>query len=125
MSEIAIGERRGPDSVLPSRTIALLLVIGVLGFAGFLLLGAYAPDLRSGRNAGAHALSNAATGYAGLVELAQARKRQAHDAENIAEEGECHEKSAQYESRPPNRAHRRQRKGVLGERAQALPAAPN
>ncbi len=75
MSEIAIGERRGPDSVLPSRTIALLLVIGVLGFAGFLLLGAYAPDLRSGRNAGAHALSNAATGYAGLVELARATGR--------------------------------------------------
>ena len=61
--------------MFPALTVTLLLVIGVLGFAGSLLLGAYAPDLRSGRNAGAHALSNAATGFAGIVELAAATGR--------------------------------------------------
>jgi len=40
-----------------------------------LLLGAYAPDLRSGRNGGTHALSNAATGFSGLVRLAAATGR--------------------------------------------------
>lgn len=56
-------------------TVALLLAIGVLGFVGTLLLGAFAPDLRSGRNGGAHALSNAAVGYSGLVRLAEATGR--------------------------------------------------
>jgi hypothetical protein len=40
-----------------------------------LVLGAYAPDLRSGDNGGAHALSNAAVGYGGLVRLATATGR--------------------------------------------------
>lgn len=66
---------REPDDVFSRLTVALLLAVGVLGFAGSLVLGAFAPDLRSGRNAGAHALSNAATGYAGLVELARATGR--------------------------------------------------
>lgn len=67
--------RRNADSVFSPLTIGLMLVIGIIGFAGSLLLGAYAPDLRSGRNAGAHALSNAATGFAGIVELARATGR--------------------------------------------------
>ena len=75
MSEVAIDRRARADSVFSPLTVALLLVIGVLGFAGSLLLGAYAPDLTSGRNAGAHALSNAATGYAGIVDLARATGR--------------------------------------------------
>lgn len=75
MSEVAIGDRARADSVFAPLTVALLLVIGVLGFAGSLLLGAYAPDFASGRNAGAHALSHAATGYAGIVDLARATGR--------------------------------------------------
>ena len=75
MSDVAIGRRARADSVFAPLTVALLLVIGVLGFAGSLLLGAYAPDFTSGRNAGAHALSNAATGYAGIVDLAGATGR--------------------------------------------------
>lgn len=63
------------DRVFAPLTVALLLIIGLIGFAGSLLLGAYAPDLASGRNAGSHALSNAATGYAGIVELAEATGR--------------------------------------------------
>lgn len=75
MSEIAIGTRQRTDGVFAPVTVALLLIIGVLGFAGSMVLGAYAPDLKSGRNAGSHALSNAATGYAGIVELARATGR--------------------------------------------------
>ncbi|PTQ58823.1 hypothetical protein C8J45_11826 [Sphingomonas sp. PP-CE-3G-477] len=65
----------GADRVFSPVTVALLLIIGLIGFAGSLLLGAYAPDLNAGRNAGPHALSNAATGYAGIVELARATGR--------------------------------------------------
>ena len=39
-----------------------MIALGIIGFVGMLVVGAYAPDLRSGRNGGAHALSNAATG---------------------------------------------------------------
>lgn len=75
MSEVGIaGAGRTADS-FSSRAVALMLIIGALGFAGSLVLAAYAPDLRSGRNAGSHALSNAATGYAGIVELARATGR--------------------------------------------------
>lgn len=75
MSDIAIGGRSGPDMLFRGRTVALLLAIGMAGFAATLLLGAYAPDLRSGRNGGAHALSNAVTGYSALVKLAEATGR--------------------------------------------------
>jgi hypothetical protein len=57
-----------------------------------LVLGAYAPDLRSGRNGGSHALSNGATGFSGLVRLAQEtgrnpqiiRSEQDFDTEDLA-----------------------------------------
>lgn len=66
------GSGEGAFSV---RTVAILVTVGILAFVGMLLLGAYAPDLRSGRDGGAHALSNAAVGYSGIVELAEATGR--------------------------------------------------
>ncbi|SFN86414.1 hypothetical protein [Sphingomonas sp. OK281] len=75
MSEVGVSRTGSADRVFAPLTVALLLIIGLIGFAGSLLLGAYAPDLNSGRNAGSHALSNAATGYAGIVELARATGR--------------------------------------------------
>jgi hypothetical protein len=83
VNEVAItaagaGDGKNADSIFSPLAVALMLVIGILGFAGSLLLGAYAPDLRSGHNAGAHALSTAATGYAGIVELARATGRNPH-----------------------------------------------
>lgn len=78
MSEIAIGGGRGggaADRLFSPLAIVLMLVVGIIGFAGSLLLGAYAPDLRSGQNGGTHALSNAATGFSGIVELARATGR--------------------------------------------------
>ena len=50
-----------------------------LAFIAMLVLGAYAPDLRSGHNGGSHALSNAATGFSGLVRLAEADRPQSGD----------------------------------------------
>ena len=52
-------------------TMLLITAIGSLAFIAMLVLGAYAPDLRSAHNGGSHALSNAATGFSGLVRLAE------------------------------------------------------
>jgi hypothetical protein len=73
VSDVAGEGRNG--GLFQARTVLLLLVFGIFGFVGMLLLGAYAPDLRSGRNGGAHALSDGATGYSALVKLAQATGR--------------------------------------------------
>ncbi|HYC94399.1 MAG TPA: DUF4350 domain-containing protein, partial [Sphingomicrobium sp.] len=75
MSEISIhGERTG-EGAFRRGTVLLIVVVGIAAFVAMLVLGAYAPDLRSGRNGGSHALSNAATGYSGLVRLAEATGR--------------------------------------------------
>lgn len=63
------------DGAFNARTMLLIIAIGALAFIGMLVLGAYAPDLRSGKNGGSHALSNGATGFSGLVQLAQATGR--------------------------------------------------
>jgi hypothetical protein len=74
VSEIAIGQQ-GAQSPFRGLTVVLMLAVGVLAFIGMLVLGAYAPDFRSGRDGGAHALSNGATGFRALVELARATGR--------------------------------------------------
>ncbi|QUD86190.1 DUF4350 domain-containing protein [Phenylobacterium montanum] len=51
---------------------AWLLVAGVFGFCAFLVLSAFAPDLKSGFDGGAHALSRSAVGFAGIVRLLKA-----------------------------------------------------
>ena len=76
MSDLAITPRdHDAPSPFTQRSMLIILVVGLISFAAMLVLGAYAPDLRSGRNGGAHALSNAATGYSGLVALAEATDR--------------------------------------------------
>ncbi|MBV8687249.1 MAG: hypothetical protein JOZ90_01505 [Alphaproteobacteria bacterium] len=75
MSDIAIGRTPRTGSAFRPATMIVLLAVGVLAFVAMLVLGAYAPDLRSGRNGGSHALSNAATGFSGLVALARATGR--------------------------------------------------
>lgn len=75
MSDLAIGARARAEGPFRPTTIGLIVAIGILAFAGMLILGAYAPDLRSGRNGGGHALSNAATGFSGIVQLARATGR--------------------------------------------------
>lgn len=74
MSEIAIGKRAG-GGAFTRVTMLVIAGVGTLAFLAMLVLGAYAPDLRSGRNGGSHALSNAATGFSGVVALARATGR--------------------------------------------------
>jgi hypothetical protein len=71
MNEVSM-PGRAADSQGPfnPRTMLLVVGVGVAAFIAMLVLGAYAPDLRSGHNGGSHALSNAATGFSGLVRLA-------------------------------------------------------
>src|SRR3954467_917225 len=76
MSEIAIHQPTDAGAgAFNARTMLLITAIGTLAFIAMLVLGAYAPDMRSGHNGGAHALSNSATGFSGLVRLAQATGR--------------------------------------------------
>jgi hypothetical protein len=76
MSDVPIhGGSTTGQSAFSARTMLLITAIGALAFIAMLILGAYAPDLRSGRNGGTHALSNGATGFSGLVRLAQATGR--------------------------------------------------
>lgn len=75
MSEIAIGERGESQGAFKRGTTLLIVAIGVAAFIAMLVLGAYAPDLRSGKNGGAHALSNASVGFSGIVRLAEATGR--------------------------------------------------
>ena len=91
MSDLAIGGADKDRSPFNPRSMLVVLAVGILSFAAMLVLGAYAPDLRSGKNGGAHALSNAATGFSGLVTLAEAtgdnpvivRTEQMYDSEDL------------------------------------------
>ena len=49
-------------------TAALIVVVGVFAFCALAVLLAYAPDLETGNDGGAHALSKSAVGYAGMAE---------------------------------------------------------
>ena len=60
------GREAGPFN---PRVVAGLIAAGILAFGAFMVLAAYAGNLRSGRDGRAHALSVAATGYKGLVDL--------------------------------------------------------
>lgn len=53
------------------RVIGALIGAGIVGFIGYWLLSAFAPDLDAGRDGGTHALSRSATGFSGLYELAR------------------------------------------------------
>jgi hypothetical protein len=76
MSDVPIRAPADPgEGTFNPRSMLLVIAVGVLAFIAMLILGAYAPDLRSGRNGGTHALSNAATGFSGLVRLAAATGR--------------------------------------------------
>jgi hypothetical protein len=51
------------------RVVLWIVLVGVFSFCAFMALLAYAPDLRSGRDGGAHALSKSAVGFAGMAKL--------------------------------------------------------
>jgi len=75
MSDIVASGASSGAGAFRARTVAIMLAVGILGFAATVVLGAYAPDMRSGNNGGGHALSNAAIGFSGIVRLAEATGR--------------------------------------------------
>jgi len=70
MSDIAAPAPARP-AFSPMVVLAMVLA-GVFSFSAFLVLSAYAPDLRGGSDGGAHALSKSAVGFAGIVRLLRA-----------------------------------------------------
>lgn len=69
MSDVAAPS---PPTFSPRVMIALVLV-GVFAFSGFTVLSVYAPDLKSGEDGQAHALSKSAVGFAGAVVMLKAK----------------------------------------------------
>jgi hypothetical protein len=57
------------EALFSPRTVIWMVLVGVVSFCAFVALSAYAPDLRTGSDGGAHALSKSAVGFAGLAEL--------------------------------------------------------
>jgi hypothetical protein len=74
MSDIAVHDS-GAAQVFRPVTVALVILIGAIGFFGMLVLSAYASDIDRSGHTGSHAVSNGATGYSGLVRLAAATGR--------------------------------------------------
>jgi hypothetical protein len=64
----------GPDrsQAFSPRTILALVAVGLVSFSGLAVLAAYAPELRTGGDPGAHALSSSAVGFKGAVIMLQA-----------------------------------------------------
>lgn len=63
-----MSETRKPQVFNP-RLVAGLIAGGIVAFAAFVLLSAYAQDFRSGRDGRGHALSVSAVGFKGIVTL--------------------------------------------------------
>lgn len=65
MSEAADGAS-GPAPAFSAGAILALVLVGIVAFAGLSVLAAFAPDLRTGNDGRAHALSKSAIGFAGV-----------------------------------------------------------
>lgn len=59
------------------RTVVALILVGILAFAGFLVLATYAPELRGRADVRAHALSSSAVGYRGVTVMLRAMDEKA------------------------------------------------
>ena len=64
--------RNGSAAAFSPRTILALVLVGIVSFSGLAVLSAYAPDLRGGSDARAHALSSSAIGFRGAVIMLKA-----------------------------------------------------
>ncbi|MGZ3375911.1 MAG: DUF4350 domain-containing protein [Phenylobacterium sp.] len=60
-----------PQTFSP-RTILALVIVGVVSFSGLAVLATFAPELRGGADAGAHALSSSAVGFKGAQVMLRA-----------------------------------------------------
>jgi hypothetical protein len=61
--------RDGDGRLFSPKVVLGMIVAGVFAFSAFMVLSTYAPDLQSGDNGQAHALSKSAVGYGGAVRL--------------------------------------------------------
>jgi hypothetical protein len=61
--------RDGDGSLFSPKVVLGMIVAGIFAFSAFIVLSTYAPDLQSGDNGQAHALSKSAVGYGGMVRL--------------------------------------------------------
>lgn len=66
------------DNPFSAKTILWVIAAGVIAFAGFLVLLAYAPEWRARGDNGAHVLSKSAVGFSGLYDLARFSGRPAN-----------------------------------------------
>ena len=66
---------RADSNPFSAKTIIWVIVAGLLAFAGFLFLMAYAPKWDRGGDGGTHVLSKSAVGFSGLKQLAELTKR--------------------------------------------------
>lgn len=66
---------RAESNPFSAKTIIWVIVAGLLAFAGFLFLMAYAPKWDRASDGGTHVLSRSAVGFAGLKQLAELTKR--------------------------------------------------
>ncbi len=71
-TDVTSGDGTGNPSAFNAQVIAAVVVAGIIGFIAFWALSAFAPQLGSGRDGGAHALSRGATSYSAIVELLRA-----------------------------------------------------
>lgn len=72
MSDVALSRTSGDaPGLFRLRTIVLLVAVGVAAFAAMLVGAAYAPGSTPKGGGAAHALSNSAIGYSGIMRLAQ------------------------------------------------------
>ena len=72
MSDLVIGRGSDDRGAFRLRTVILLLAVGIIGFIALLLGNAYEAPSDSANGSSAHALSNGATGYSGIIRLARA-----------------------------------------------------
>jgi hypothetical protein len=64
------------------RTVIALILVGVFAFAGFGVLGVYAPELRGYADPGAHALSYSPIGFHGAMVLREALREEVEITRN-------------------------------------------
>ena len=64
--------RPDPAPTFSPIVVLWMVLAGVFSFSAFIVLSGFAPDLRKGSDGGAHALSQSAVGYAGIVRLLKA-----------------------------------------------------
>lgn len=63
------GKGDGDGGLFSPKVVLGMILAGVFAFSAFVVLSTYAPDLQSGDDGRAHALSRSAIGYGGIVKL--------------------------------------------------------